>query len=78
MSVIPSAAWSQQAVAGNGVSGVTVATTITSMSEAVTPASSIARSAATLARLSVDSPAPARRRCRMPVRGTIHSSDVSR
>src|SRR3546814_6634343 len=50
---------------------------ISPISDASTPAASSALLAATAARVEVVSPSPAMRRLRMPVRSTIHSSDVS-
>ncbi|CFN71766.1 Uncharacterised protein [Bordetella pertussis] len=49
---------------------------IMSISSACTPASSMARRAASVASWLVVTPRSARWRCRMPVRSTIHSSDV--
>jgi hypothetical protein len=59
------------------MSGVMVATMMRSMSSGATPASAIARRAASRARSEVASAGPAMRRSRMPVRVVIHSSEVS-
>ena len=67
----------RQAVLGNTKSGVDVATTMRSTSEASTPASASARREASVASWLVVTPRSARWRCRMPVRSTIHSSDVA-
>src|SRR6266850_1921401 len=67
----------RQAVDGNCMSGVSVATTIKSIWSAVTPAIFIARSAACVARSEVNSFAAQMRRSLMPVRVVIHSSEVS-
>jgi hypothetical protein len=66
-----------QAVAGKNMSGVTVATMMSWMSSAVTPASAMARRAASEARSLVAWSAAAMRRSLMPVREVIHSSLVS-
>ncbi|OPY05938.1 MAG: hypothetical protein A4E61_00129 [Syntrophorhabdus sp. PtaB.Bin184] len=76
--VQPSFASSQFDPAGQWVSGVMVARTIRSMSEAVTPATSIALSQATLHRSDVVWSFSAILRSLIPVRVNIHSSDVSR
>jgi hypothetical protein len=60
-----------------GMSGVTVATTIRSTDDASTPASSSALRAAGAAMSVSASSFVAKRRSRMPVRSTIHSSVVS-
>ena len=65
------------ALAGNVLSGVEVASTIRSMSAGCNPALSSAFRAAAVARSEVSSPSAAMWRWRMPVRWTIHSSDVS-
>ena len=67
----------RQAVFGNGMSGVMLATMIRSICSAVMPAISIARLAALAARSEVNSVAAAMRRSLMPVRVVIHSSEVS-
>ena len=65
-------------VAGSGVSGVHVATTMRSSCSGEMPALASARRAAAVARSEVASPSAAKRRSRMPVRSRIHSSFVSR
>ena len=62
---------------GKNMSGVTVATTIRSSSSADTPAMRSASLAAAAARSLVASFSAAIRRCRIPVRVVIHSSEVS-
>ena len=74
---MPSAAWIATAVAGNVWSGVEVPTTIRSIDCASTLALSSAARAAFRPRSEVNSPSAAMWRSRMPVRCTIHSSDVS-
>jgi hypothetical protein len=59
------------------VSGVIVATMMSSMSAAAMPACSRADLAASLAMWLVNSSSRAMRRSRMPVREVIHSSEVS-
>ncbi|MPM76715.1 hypothetical protein SDC9_123714 [bioreactor metagenome] len=66
-----------QATEGKAISGETVPTIMRSISSAFTPASSNARSAALVAKSDVAWRASATRRARIPVRSTIHSSDVS-
>ena len=73
----PRRACTRQAVDGKMRSGVVVPTTISSISEASTPAASSARTAAWKARSPVVSPSAATCRWRMPVRAAIHSSEVS-
>jgi hypothetical protein len=65
------------AVAGNVLLGVDVASTIRSMSAGVSPAFSSAARAAASPSEAVVSSSDAMCRWRMPVRCTIHSSDVS-
>ena len=77
MSVTPSPCWTKQAVAGKGMSPVTVAQMIRSRSPASTFASARAAFAAASAIIEVVSPSPMTRRSLMPVRWTIHSSEVS-
>jgi DNA polymerase-3 subunit beta len=62
---------------GNTKSGVEVATMIKSISLAVTPAASKARRAASVAKSLQPCSSAAKWRARMPVRSTIHSSEVS-
>ena len=59
------------------MSGVTVATMIRSTADACRPACPSAASAAGRARSESASSGAATRRSRIPVRSTIHSSDVS-
>ncbi len=73
----PIAAWIWVAVAGNGVSGVTVAQITRSTSSPPTPAISRARREAGRAKSDSASSSRAMRRSRIPVRVTIHSSEVS-
>jgi hypothetical protein len=54
-----------------------VASTISPTASASIPAAASARRAASVASVAVVSPSPAMWRKRMPVRSTIHSSDVS-
>src|SRR3972149_1473223 len=75
--VAPRLFCTMQAVAGIGMSGVTVAQTIRSTPEAGRPADSRARSAARGADCDMYSSSRATRRSRMPVRVVIQSSDVS-
>jgi hypothetical protein len=65
------------AMAGMGMSGVMVATTTRSISATETPASVKARSAAFTPMSEAASPGAAMRRSRIPLRVTIHSSEVS-
>jgi hypothetical protein len=67
----------RHAVAGNGWSPVTVAQTTRSSSSGAILASSRAWRAAASANELVTCSGAAMRRSRMPVRWTIHSSDVS-
>jgi len=69
--------WTLTAVAGMGLSPVTVPTMIMSRSDALRPADSRAARAAAAAMSLVFSPSAAMRRSRMPVRSVIHASDVS-
>src|SRR2546425_961604 len=73
----PRLSWTMQAVAGIGMSGVTVAQMIRSTWEATRPADWSAASAARVANCDMYSSSFAMRRSRMPVRDVIHSSDVS-
>jgi hypothetical protein len=73
----PSFCWRKTAVAGIGMSGVTVPTMIMSRSFARTPALSRARSAANRARSLVTIPSGVTRLSLMPVRSVIHASVVS-
>ena len=73
----PSFFCTKQAVDGKNMSGVTVATMISSMSAAVTPAASMALRAALVAMSLVAISGPAMRRSLIPVREVIHSSEVS-
>src|SRR6266571_248070 len=73
----PRLLWTMQAVAGIGMSGVTVAHTIRSMSEADMRADSSASCAARVANCDMYSSARAMRRSRIPVRDLIQSSEVS-
>src|SRR4051812_29732241 len=73
----PRSAPMKHAVDGKTISGVIVAQTIRSRSFGSMPAASMALRAAAAPRVAVDSPGPAMRRSRMPVRWTIHSSLVS-
>src|SRR5688572_7067778 len=66
-----------QAIEGRMRSGVTVATKMWSTSWTSTPAASSAFFAASVARSEFSWPGATMRRSRMPVRVTIHSSDVS-
>src|SRR6476661_2566790 len=74
---MPSPFCTATAVAGKVLSGVEVASTIRSIAWASSPACSSAARAALIARCEVNSPSAAIWRCRMPVRCTIHSSEVS-
>ena len=74
---IPSSSARIAAVAGNAMSGVTVATRTRSISAGGTPACSRASLHAGSAMSESASSCAAIRRSRMPVRVTIHSSDVS-
>ena len=74
---MPSVACTVTAVAGKVLSGVEVASTIRSIVGASTCASASAARAAAIARSEVSSPSAAMWRSRMPVRCTIHSSEVS-
>src|SRR5262245_33445796 len=73
----PSLSWTTHAVAGNTMSGVTVATTRRSISAGGTPRRSGALRAARTASSLVGVPGSTTWRCSMPVRVRIHSSDVS-
>src|SRR6185312_15213508 len=73
----PSLCCTRQAVEGNGMSGVMVATMIKSICSAVTPAMAMARRAASAPRSDVYSLSAAMWRSLMPVRVVIHSSVVS-
>jgi hypothetical protein len=75
--VIPSAACTATAVAGNVLSGVEVASTSRSIVDASVFADASAALAAAIARSEVISPSAATCRSRIPVRCTIHSSVVS-
>src|SRR2546422_3747558 len=75
--VAPSLSWTRQAVAGIGMSGVTVAQMIRSTWEAGRPAELRACSAARVANWDMYSSSAAMRRSRMPVRVAIQSSEVS-
>ena len=75
---MPSAAWTRVAVAGKVWSGVVVARTMMSSRSAGSSAASKAPRAAAMARSEVFSPASAMWRPRIPVRRTIHWSEVSR
>ena len=65
-------------MAGSRRSGEMLPRMMASRSRAPTPARCMAQSDATRQRLESDSPGPAIRRSRMPVRSTIHWSEVSR
>ena len=65
------------AVAGIGMSGVTVARTIRCTSSGATPAASIACRPASMAKGDNVSSSPATRRSLIPLRVRIHSSEVS-
>src|SRR6059036_3189859 len=69
--------WMMQAVAGIGMSGVTVAQMIRSRSPPWMSAALSASSAALVAKSDIGSSWAATRRSRMPVRVVIHSSEVS-
>src|SRR6185436_9332094 len=69
--------WIVQDVAGIGMSGVTVAQMMRSTSFGGTPAASSDCRQASVANWDMNSPSPAIRRSRMPVRVVIHSSLVS-
>src|ERR1035438_9905394 len=73
----PSLFWTQQAVAGVGMSGVMVAMMINSRSVGFRPASARALLAASVAISEVVCPGAATWRSLIPVRVTIHSSEVS-
>src|SRR2546428_2134170 len=73
----PRLSWTMQEVAGIGMSGVTVAQTIRSMSDADMPAAVKASCAARVANCDMYSSSRAMRRSRIPVREVIHSSEVS-
>jgi hypothetical protein len=73
----PSFCWTNTAVAGIGMSGVTVAMRIMSRSLADSSAASRACLAAAVAMSLVTIPSGAMRRCLMPVRSVIHASLVS-
>ena len=74
---MPIAACTRVAVEGKVWSGVAVATTIASRSEASRPPSARAARAAAAARSEVASPSAAKWRRSMPVRLRIQSSEVS-
>src|SRR5437879_5348965 len=73
----PSCSWTRQATLGKGPSGVDVATRIMSSSAGCTPEAASALRAALAASENVVVPGSAMRRRRMPVRSTIHWSEVS-
>src|SRR3954470_16318110 len=73
---MPNDAATKQPVDGNAIAGVAVPTTTRSMSFASSPAAFIARVAAWLASVAVDSVELAPRRSLIPVRWMIHSSLV--
>ena len=73
----PSFAWIRDEQAGTIWSGVTVPTTIRSRSSGRSFAAASARFPASYAMSDVASPSAAHRRSLIPVRWTIHSSDVS-
>ena len=73
----PRRCWSMFAVVGKAMSPVVVPTTMKSISPGSTPARSIACWAARSARSDVASSSATTWRSRMPVRCTIHSSDVA-
>ena len=75
--VAPSWSCTRQAVAGKGMSGVTVATMMRSTSAGLTLARSRHSRAARVARALVPVPGSTTWRCRIPVRVRIHSSEVS-
>src|SRR5437667_8211300 len=75
--VAPRLFWTMQAVAGIGMSGVTVAQMIRSTCEAGRAAAWSAASAARVANCDMYSSSCAMRRSRIPVREMIHSSEVS-
>jgi hypothetical protein len=75
--VAPSFCWRKTAVAGIGMSPVTVPTMIMSRSSARMPAASSAFCEAKWAMSLVLMPSGAMRRSRMPVRSEIHASEVS-
>src|SRR5664280_3341131 len=75
--LMPSAGWMIADVAGIGCSTVAVASTSSSISSGSTPASAIARLPASTAIVATLSPSLTTWRSRMPVRETIHSSEVS-
>src|ERR1041384_3874552 len=75
--VAPRLFWTMQAVAGIGMSGVTVAQMMRSTSDTATPADSSASRAARVANCDMYSSSVATRRSRIPVREVIQSSDVS-
>jgi hypothetical protein len=74
---MPSAAWIATALEGNVLSGVEVAQMMRSISCASILACANAARAAAMPRSEVISPSAAIWRSRMPVRCTIHSSEVS-
>ncbi len=69
--------WTRQAVDGKGMSEVAVAMRMMSRSSGVMPASASARFVASMARSLVACSGFAIRRSLIPVRETIHSSEVS-
>ena len=73
----PSSAWRSQAVDGSSRSGLAVASTMVSISAAVTPAAARARSLASRLSMATVCSGPAMWRSRIPVRSTIHTSEVS-
>src|ERR1700722_5989179 len=75
--VAPRLLWTRQAVAGNIISGVTLATTIRSISEAGTFLLARTSRAAAVARSEEATPFSTTWRSRMPVRSRIHASLVS-
>ena len=74
---MPSLCCTMVAVEGNTMSGVEVATMIRSTSCACLPAAASACRAAWAARSLLPTPGATKWRARMPVRSTIHSSEVS-
>jgi len=73
----PSLCWTRQAVAGKDMSGVTVATMMTSSSEASMPRRERQILAASKAKSLVATPLSTMWRSRMPVRSVIHWSLVA-
>ena len=74
---MPNLCCTMAAVDGNTMSGVDVATMMRSMSDAWRPAACSAACAAGTAKSLAPSPGAAKWRAWMPVRSTIHSSEVS-